>query len=153
MAGKKTKVAENTEVVETTPDANVEAQAKEMLDNAKEEAEKIVADAKEEAEKIVADAKASVSEETTEEQKQAVGTEQAYYDELVEIELFKDNGKYKDDVFVAVNGIGCLIQRGKRVRVKRKFANALEDSMNQDKKASDFIALKVRELEKAENRL
>ena len=78
---------------------------------------------------------------------------QDYYNELVEIELFKDSGKYKDDVFVAVNGVGCQIQRGKKVKVKRKYALALENSMRQDKKTSDLIELKMRELEKAESKL
>ena len=32
---------------------------------------------------------------------------------LVEIELFRDNKDYKDDVFVAVNGESCVIARGK----------------------------------------
>ncbi len=122
--------------------ADVEAQVKKML-----------ADAKAEAEKIVADAKASVSGEKTAEQIEAEEKEKAYYNEEVEIELFKDSGKYKDDVFVAVNGVGCLIQRGKKVKIKRKYALALENSLNQDKKTSDFIDLKVRELENAESKL
>ncbi len=122
--------------------ADVEAQAEEILANAKAEAEK-----------IVADAKASVSGKKTAEQIKADEKQKAYYNEEVEIELFKDNGKYKDDVFVAVNGVGCQIQRGKRVKVKRKYAIALENSMKQDKKTSDFIDLKVRELKQAEAKL
>lgn len=119
--------------------ADVEAQVKKML-----------ADAKAEAEKIVANAKASVSGEMTEEQKKKAEEEKAYYNEEVEIELFKDSGKYKDDVFVAVNGVGCQIQRGKKIKVKRKYALALENSLNQDKKTSDLIDIKVRELQEAE---
>ena len=115
--------------------------------------DKMLADAKAEAEKIVANAKASVSGEMTEAKKKAVENQKAYYNEEVEIELFKDSGKYKDDVFVAVNGVGCLIQRGKKVKVKRKFALALENSLKQDQKTSDFIDLKVTELEKAESKL
>ena len=42
-------------------------------------------------------------------------------DTLVEIELFRDNRDYKDDVFVAVNGESCVIARGKKVMVKKKF--------------------------------
>ena len=44
---------------------------------------------------------------------------------LVEIELFRDNRDYKDDVFVAVNGESCVIARGKKVKVKKKFAQKL----------------------------
>ena len=61
-------------------------------------------------------------------------------DELVTIYLFKDSDRYKDDVFVAVNGEGCLIQRGKQVMVKRKFAEVLQNSMDQDAKTADLIA-------------
>ena len=127
---------------ETINLADVEAQVKAILDNAKAEAAK-----------IVADAKASVNGEKTEEQKAADEKEKAYYNEEVEIELFKDNGKYKDDVFVAVNGVGCQIQRGKKVKVKRKFAIALENSMKQDRNTSDLIDLKVKECKEAESKL
>ena len=37
-------------------------------------------------------------------------------EELVEITLFRDGEKYKDDVYVCVNGEGCLIRRGEPVR-------------------------------------
>lgn len=49
-------------------------------------------------------------------------------DELVSVRMIKDNGKYKDDVFVAVNGESIQIQRGKTVSIKRKFADVLENS-------------------------
>lgn len=58
---------------------------------------------------------------------------------LVPIYLFKDGGKYKDDVFVAVNGESCLIQRGKQVMVKKKFADVLQQSMDQDAKTAELI--------------
>lgn len=107
--------------------------------------------AREEAEKIVADAKASVSGEKTEEQKKAEAERKAYWDELVEVKLFKDNNKYKDDVFVSVNGENCVIKRGERVMVKRKFADVLDKSDMQDyetsllieKKSSEFANAKI----------
>ena len=83
----------------------------------------------------------------------AAVNENDYYNELVEVELFKDNGKYKDDVFVAVNGVGIVVPRGKKVKIKRKYALALEDSMRQDKNANDLIELKVRESQEAEAKL
>lgn len=122
--------------------ADVQAQIAEML-----------AQAKAEAEKIVADAKASVSGEMTEEQKKAAEAEKAYYNEEVEIELFKDNGKYKDDVFVAVNGVGMVVPRGKPYKIKRKYAIVLENSLKQDKKAIDFMELKVKEAQEAESKI
>ena len=59
----------------------------------------------------------------------------AYYNEKVKIKLFKDNGKYKDDVFVAVNGIGMIVPRGKEVEIPRKYAIALQNSERQDEYA------------------
>ena len=58
-----------------------------------------------------------------------------YYNEKVKIKLFKDNGKYKDDVFVAVNGSGMLVPRGKEVEIPRKYAIALMNSERQDEYA------------------
>lgn len=58
---------------------------------------------------------------------------------LVPVYLFKDSGKYKDDVFVAVNGESCLIQRGKQVMVKKKFADVLQRSAEQDAKTAELI--------------
>lgn len=131
---------------ETLDLADVQAQ----IDAMKAE---MLAQAKAEAAQIIADAKASVGGKMTEEQKKKAEEEKAYYNEEVEIELFKDNGRYKDDVFVAVNGVGCLIQRGKKIKVKRKYALAIEDALKQNKKAYDFIELKVKECQDAESKL
>ena len=70
-------------------------------------------------------AKASVNAEKNKE----------YYNELVTVQLFKDTGKYKDDVFVAVNGVGMIVPRGKEVEIPRKYAIALRNSMAQDSSA------------------
>ncbi|MBQ1948086.1 MAG: hypothetical protein II359_05700 [Clostridia bacterium] len=64
-------------------------------------------------------------------------------EEYVEVELIRDNGAYKDDVFVSVNGENCLIRRGVPVKIKRKFADVLEQSHQQD------IAV-LREIERLE---
>ncbi len=61
-------------------------------------------------------------------------------EQYVEVRLQKDNHRYKDDVFVAVNGETCLIQRGTPVRVKRKFALALENSLSQDERTATLIS-------------
>ena len=112
--------------------------------------EEMLAKAREEAAKIVADAKASVSGELTEEEKKAAEERKAYWNEYVEVELFKDNNKYKDDVFVAVNGENCVIKRGEKVKIKRKFAHALENSKIQDYKTSELIDKKSSEFAKSE---
>ena len=65
-------------------------------------------------------------------------------EEPVSITLFKDSGRYKDDVYVSVSnrdgGENCLIQRGKMVNVKQKFAQCLQDSMEQDASTAELIS-------------
>ncbi len=119
--------------------ADVTAQVQEILANAKAEAEK-----------IVADAKASVSGGLTEEQKKANEERQAYWNELVKVKLFRDNNKYKDDVFVSVNGENCVIKRGVEVEIKRKFAAVLDSSDLQDYETSMLIEKKSGEFAKSE---
>ncbi len=59
-----------------------------------------------------------------------------YYNEKVKVKLFKDTGRYKDDVFVAVNGVGMLVPRGVEVEIPRRYAEVL---MNSEKQASFAI--------------
>lgn len=121
--------------------ADVQAQVAAMLEAAKK--------AKEEALKILAEAKASASGELTEEQKEALAKEEAYWNELVPVRLFKDNNKYKEDVYVAVNGENCVIKRGEEVMIKRKFAAVLENSDRQDYETSKLIEKKSDEFSKS----
>ena len=65
--------------------------------------------------------------------------ERQYMAEKVPIELFKDNGKYKGDVLVCVNGERFLIKRGVRVEVPRYVALVLEESANQDTATANLI--------------
>ena len=62
-----------------------------------------------------------------------------YLNEYVSVKLFKDNDRYKDDVYVAVNGQNCIIKRGEWVKIKRKFALVLDASEIQDMKTAEFI--------------
>ena len=113
--------------------------------------DEMLANAKAEAEKIVAEAKASIKVgELTEEQKKAKAERDAYWNELVPVELFKDNGKYKDDVIVSVNDENCVIKRGERVLIKRKFASALDLSKAQSNETSKLIEKKSSEFAKSE---
>ena len=48
--------------------------------------------------------------------------------EYVEIRLFKDGDKYKDDVLVGINGYMCRIKRGVAVKIKRRFAEVIAQS-------------------------
>ncbi len=77
--------------------------------------------------------------------------DKAYYNELVTVKLFKDNYKYKDDVFVAVNGVGMIVPRGKEVQIPRKYAIALKNSEAQDSFAAQHsmeLAKNAKEAEK-----
>lgn len=120
------------------------------LEEVSKQVAEMLAQAKAEAEKIVADAKASVSGELTEEQKKAEEERKAYWNEYVEVSLFKDNNKYRDDVPVGVNGDISLVQRGKKVMMKRKHAQVLEDSNIQDFETSELIDRKSSEFAKSE---
>lgn len=58
----------------------------------------------------------------------------------MKIKLFKDNGAYKDDVFVAVNGKNYQIMRGVEVDVPECVNEVLEHSMRQDEATAEMIA-------------
>ena len=58
---------------------------------------------------------------------------------LVEIEFFRDSKDYRDNVFVAVNGESCVIARGKKVKIKKKFADVIAQSMRQDIKTARLM--------------
>ena len=56
------------------------------------------------------------------------------------IQLFKDNGRYKGDVFVSVNGRNYQIRRGVSVTVPAEVAEVLEHSQMQDELTAARIA-------------
>ncbi len=70
-------------------------------------------------------------------------------DEMVTVRLFKDNERYKDDVFVAVNGRRFQIQRGVPVQVPKYVADVLEQSMAQDMATSRMMDEKSAEFERS----
>ena len=102
--------------------AAAEKKVQEMIENARLEAENIVKRAE------TAKPPAGLSEDT----KKANGE----LEEYVPIKLFKDGERYKDDVYVCVNGENCLIKRGVQTMIKRKFKNVLDQSQMQDETAS-----------------
>lgn len=65
--------------------------------------------------------------------------EETYLNEYVAVKLFRDNDRYKDDVYVAVNGQNCLIKRGEWVKIKRKFALVLDQSEIQDMQTAEYL--------------
>ena len=82
----------------------------------------------------------TAQQNTAEIQQQDVAPEQKIRrsDELVNVELFYDGDKYKDPVPVLVNGVKIMVPRGKPVKIKQKYAEALEHSLSQDKKAGQM---------------
>ena len=68
-----------------------------------------------------------------------IKNQEAWLNEYVEVRLFKDNEKYKDDVYVAINGKNCLIRRGVWTRIRRKFAMLLDQSEIQDLRTAELM--------------
>ena len=140
MATKKPEEAKNPEVQETIDLAAMQAQMAAMLAEAKA--------AKAEAEKLLAEAKA-IAEDRNGMNEEELAAHKAYMNEEVEVKLFKDNGKYKDDVPVGCNGELIVIKRGERVKIKRKYAEILDNSEHQDYETSCLIEQKSKEFEAA----
>ena len=66
-------------------------------------------------------------------------SQEDWLNEYVEVRLFKDNEKYKDDVYVAINGKNCVIRRGVWTRIRRKFALLLDQSEIQDLRTAELM--------------
>lgn len=75
---------------------------------------------------------------------------EAYLNELVAVKLFRDNDRYKDDVYVAINGQNCVIKRGEWVKIKRKFAMVLDQSEIQDIKTAEMLETEQNRFREAE---
>lgn len=152
MAKKNTEVVEEAQVTEQAPKtgetanqstlAEMQAQMAAMLAEAQA--------AKAEAQRMLDEAaRLSAGKLTSAERAAEIEADRLRGEEPVEVKLFKDTGKYKDDVFVAVNGENCVIKRGERVQIKRKFAEVLDHSEHQDYETSLMIEQKSREGAKA----
>lgn len=72
-------------------------------------------------------------------------TEQEFLLELVPYTAFKDDDKYKDDIFVAVNGRRFQIKRGEQVMIPRYVYNVLMQSQEQDKATYKYMEQKASE--------
>ena len=57
----------------------------------------------------------------------------------VKVKLFKDNGMYKDPVFVAVNGHRFIVPRGVEVEVPEYIAQVLEESFRRDQATAEQL--------------
>ena len=65
---------------------------------------------------------------------------EGYLNEYISVKLFKDNDRYKDDVYVAINGKNCVIRRGEWTRIRRKFALLLDQSEIQDLRTAELMS-------------
>ena len=108
------------------------------LSAVKAEIAQMWAEARAEADRIVGEARKSVGV-NSKERDAAIAADKERGEELVEVKLFKDNEKYKDDVFIGCNGENVVIQRGVRVKIKRKFAEILDHSELQDYETNELI--------------
>lgn len=119
------------------------AQLMEMMEEARTQSAALIESARAEAARIVAEAKgAALPAGMTAEEKAAYD---AYMNEEVEVKLFKDNDRYRDPVFVGCNGETIAIQRGVRVKIRRKFAEILDNSDKQDYETGLLIRRKCAE--------
>lgn len=110
--------------------AEVKAEAAGIIEAAKKEATDKAAE-------IIAAARAEERVPSDEQLPKAQNSAaEQWLNEYVTVELFRDSGKYKDDVYVSIGDDNCLIQRGKPVQIKRKFALALDLARLQQKAAS-----------------
>jgi hypothetical protein len=66
------------------------------------------------------------------EQQMAAKKENNGEGEMVSIRLFSDNGRYKGDLFVSVNGVNYQIKRGVTVQVPPEVAEVIQHSEEQD---------------------
>jgi len=80
----------------------------------------------------------------TEARERFLKAQERWLNEYVEVKLFKDNEKYKDDVYVAINGNNCVIRRGVWTRIRRKFAMLLDQSEIQDLRTAEMIEAESR---------
>ena len=66
-------------------------------------------------------------------------------DGMVSFFAFKDDGKYKDDIVVGLNGKIYRIQRGKYVRIPKDVYDIIRQSMAQDAATAEYLESKSRE--------
>ena len=71
---------------------------------------------------------------------------------MVPFIAFKDDDKYKDDIFVAVNGKRYQIKRGETVMVPESVYEVLMNSQIQDQAAYRLMEEKANEFESETNK-
>ena len=135
-------MAAKKEDAQVTPDMN-----EDILKAIDEKIAKMLLAAEEKANEIIEAAEKRAAEMNVPEVNADVAKANAELEELVEIQLFKDNDKYKDNVFVAVNGENCVVPRGTKWKIKKKLALVLEQSHAQDLMTGQLMDSKAAEYE------
>ena len=102
--------------------------------------------AQEAAERALADAEKAAAP-VVDPEKEAAEKERQRAMEMVTIQLFKDEERYKDDVPVFVNGKRVLIKRGVEVEVPRYIAEVVAASQKQDSQTEAMMMRLVDEYE------
>ena len=92
-------------------------------------------------EKEIEELKAALGKKEMEEtaKMSAVLKNEEHMKQPVTIKLFKDNGRYRDDVYVSVNDRSFLIKRGVEVTVPRFVEQALKNSLSQDEYVASLV--------------
>ena len=117
----------------------MEQNEKVTLQKLKKEMEAMRAEYEEKLAALSADPKTAEKKAKAAPRARQFAAEEAWLNEYVEIKLFKDNEKYKDDVYVAINGKNCVIRRGEWTRIRRKFALLLDQSEIQDMQTAEYL--------------
>lgn len=149
MATKKETEEKVKEVnTDETPEKSYEEKLAELMAAAEERAKAIVEDAKKTSEEIIKKATEATDKTSTDEENKKINDE---LEEYTVVQLFKGDGKYADDVYLAVNGENCVVKRGYPVKIKKKFALILEQSYQQDIMANEYMSQKQDEFFKKAN--
>jgi len=96
---------------------------------------------------------AKPEQQTLSEEIEAIKRGNQYMNELVEIQLFKDNERYKEPLYVAVNGKAWLIQRGVPVKVPRYVAEVIDSADRQTTFAANYSEEQENKFENESRRL
>lgn len=144
---KEPEVKETVEVI-ATPEKSYEDKIAELMAAAEERANAVIEKAEKAAEEIVKKTTKATDKTSTDEENKKINDE---LEEYTVVQLFKGDGKYADDVFLAVNGENCVVKRGYPVKIKKKFALILEQSYQQDIMANEYMSQKQDEFFKKAN--
>lgn len=154
-AAAKEEAAKAKSAADEAAKANTKAAAEKAAKKAVEAAEKASRlielmeerKAQEAAERDLADAEKAAAP-VVDPEKEAAEKERQRAMEIVTIQLFKDEERYKDDVPVFVNGKRMLIKRGVEVEVPRYIAEVVAASQKQDSQTEAMMMRLVDEYER-----